>query len=204
MWRARSAARTRVTKAGQDRPLWTADPHRESVHDQYASGTATFEFTKNYKFTILNNENVWAKAMNRVVNEKVPVDKEVDELTHRRHVGDPSNHASGGSQRTVSAGDAAIPLARLRRTRYAACRHAAEQYSTSVRRPLTLGRSGMPQWIQNHLYRSKRLPACHHRFRQASEQNRWRWTRTRRRGIVLPQRAAQGMSGRGSRGILDL
>ena len=30
-----------------------------------------FEFTKNYKFTILNNENVWAKAMNRVVNETV-------------------------------------------------------------------------------------------------------------------------------------
>ena len=32
----------------------------------------TFEFTKNYKFTILNNENVWAKAMNRVVNENGP------------------------------------------------------------------------------------------------------------------------------------
>ena len=30
----------------------------------------TFEFTKNYKFTILNNENVWAKAMNRVVNDQ--------------------------------------------------------------------------------------------------------------------------------------
>ena len=72
-----------VTKAAQDRPFWTADPHRKSVHDQYASGTVTFEFTKNYKFTILNNENVWAKAMNRVVNEKVPVDKAVDELIAR-------------------------------------------------------------------------------------------------------------------------
>jgi multiple sugar transport system substrate-binding protein len=72
-----------VTKAAQDRPFWTADPHRRSVHDQYASGTVTFEFTKNYKFTILNNENVWAKAMNRVVNEKVPVDKAVDELIAR-------------------------------------------------------------------------------------------------------------------------
>src|ERR1700730_2643276 len=72
-----------VTKAAQDRPFWTADPHRKSVHDQYASGTVTFEFTKNYKFTILNNENVWAKAMNRVVNEKVPVDKAVDELVAR-------------------------------------------------------------------------------------------------------------------------
>ena len=65
------------------RPFWTADRHRKSVHDQYESGTVTFEFTKNWKFTILNNENVWAKAMNRVVNEKVPVDKAVDELIAR-------------------------------------------------------------------------------------------------------------------------
>jgi multiple sugar transport system substrate-binding protein len=72
-----------VTKAGQERPFWTADPHRKSVHDQFASGTVTYEFTKNYKFTILNNENVWAKAMNRIVNEKVPVDKAVDELIAR-------------------------------------------------------------------------------------------------------------------------
>jgi multiple sugar transport system substrate-binding protein len=43
----------------------------------------TFEFTKNYKFTILNNENVWAKAANRVINEKVPVDKAVDEMLTR-------------------------------------------------------------------------------------------------------------------------
>ncbi len=72
-----------VTKAGQERPFWTADPHRKSVQDQYASGTVTYELTKNYKFTILNNENVWAKAMNRVVNEKVPVEKAVDELIAR-------------------------------------------------------------------------------------------------------------------------
>jgi multiple sugar transport system substrate-binding protein len=72
-----------VTKAAQERPFWTADRHRKSVHDQYAAGTVAFEFTKNYKFTVLNNENVWAKAMNRVVNEKVPVDKAVDELIAR-------------------------------------------------------------------------------------------------------------------------
>src|SRR5215475_13365962 len=72
-----------VTKEGQARPFWLADRHRKSVHDQYESGTVMFEFTKNYKFTILNNENVWAKAMNRVVNEKVPVDKAVDELIAR-------------------------------------------------------------------------------------------------------------------------
>ena len=72
-----------VTKAGQARPFWKADPHRTAVFNQYANGTVTFEFTKNYKFTILNNENVWAKAMNRVVNEKVPVDKAVDEMIER-------------------------------------------------------------------------------------------------------------------------
>ena len=47
------------------------------------SGTMPFEFTKNYKFTVLNNENVWAKAMNRVLSEKVPVDKAVDEMIAR-------------------------------------------------------------------------------------------------------------------------
>ncbi len=54
-----------------------------SVYNQFMAGTVTFEFTKNYKFTMLNNENVWAKAMNRVLNEKVPVDKAVDEMIER-------------------------------------------------------------------------------------------------------------------------
>jgi len=72
-----------VTKAGQASPFWKNDPHRLAVFNQYAQGTTTFEFTKNYKFTVLNNENVWAKAMNRVVNEKVPVDKAVDEMIAR-------------------------------------------------------------------------------------------------------------------------
>lgn len=72
-----------VTKAGQERPFWKADPHRRSVYDQYASGTVPFEFTRNYRFTILNNENVWAKAANRVLNEKVPVEKAVDEMIAR-------------------------------------------------------------------------------------------------------------------------
>jgi multiple sugar transport system substrate-binding protein len=72
-----------VTKAAQERPFWKADRHRESVYNQYKNGTVTFEFTKNYKFTILNNENVWAKAMNRVINDKVPVDKAVDEMIER-------------------------------------------------------------------------------------------------------------------------
>jgi multiple sugar transport system substrate-binding protein len=72
-----------VTKAAQQSPFWKADSHRKAVYDQFMAGTTPFEFTKNYKFTILNNENVWAKAMNRVLSEKVPVDKAVDEMIAR-------------------------------------------------------------------------------------------------------------------------
>lgn len=72
-----------VTKAGQQSAFWKNDPHRLVVYNQFMNGTTPFEFTKNYKFTVLNNENVWAKAANRVLNEKVPVDKAVDEMIAR-------------------------------------------------------------------------------------------------------------------------
>ena len=72
-----------MTKAGAEEPVLAGRPHRKAVYNQFTGGTVPFEFTKNYKFTILNNENVWAKAMNRVVNEKVPVDKAVDEMIAR-------------------------------------------------------------------------------------------------------------------------
>jgi len=72
-----------VTKGAQQSKFWKEDPHRLAVYNQFMNGTTPFEFTKNYKFTVLNNENVWAKAMNRVLNEKVPVDKAVDEMIAR-------------------------------------------------------------------------------------------------------------------------
>ena len=72
-----------VTKTGQQSKFWKEDVHRKAVYDQFMAGTSTFEFTKNFRFTQLNNENVWAKAMNRVLNEKVPVDKAVDEMIER-------------------------------------------------------------------------------------------------------------------------
>lgn len=72
-----------VTKGGQQSAFWKNDPHRLVVYNQFMNGTTPFEFTKNYKFTVLNNENVWAKAANRVLNEKVPVDKAVDEMIAR-------------------------------------------------------------------------------------------------------------------------
>ena len=72
-----------VTKVAQQSPFWKADPHRLSVYNQFSNGTVSFEFTKNYKFTVLNNENVWAKAMNRIINEKVTVEKATDEMIDR-------------------------------------------------------------------------------------------------------------------------
>ena len=72
-----------MTKAGQQSAFWKADAHRQAVYNQFMAGTVPFEFTKNYKFTVLNNENVWAKAANRVLNERVPVDKAVDEMIAR-------------------------------------------------------------------------------------------------------------------------
>jgi len=72
-----------VTKAAQQSAFWKGDPHRLAVYNQFMAGTTPFEFTKNYKFTVLNNENVWAKAMNRVLSEKVPVPQAVDEMIAR-------------------------------------------------------------------------------------------------------------------------
>jgi multiple sugar transport system substrate-binding protein len=72
-----------VTKAAQQSAFWKSDSHRLAVYNQFMAGTTPFEFTKNYKFTVLNNENVWAKAMNRVLSEKVPVPQAVDEMIAR-------------------------------------------------------------------------------------------------------------------------
>src|SRR6202795_787303 len=72
-----------VTKTGAAGKFWTEDPHRNIVHKQFSAGTVTFEFTKNWKFTILNNENVFAKAMSRVVTDKWTPEKAVDEMIAR-------------------------------------------------------------------------------------------------------------------------
>src|SRR6202158_285903 len=74
-----------TTKAGADRPWWVdgKDPHRKMVSNQFRAGTGVFPFVANYKFTILNNENVWAKAMSRVVNDKWTPEKAADEMIAR-------------------------------------------------------------------------------------------------------------------------
>lgn len=72
-----------VTREGQKSPFWQADKHRKAIHDQFASGMQPSEFTRNYKFAALNTENLWAKAMNRVINDKVTVENAVDEMIAR-------------------------------------------------------------------------------------------------------------------------
>jgi multiple sugar transport system substrate-binding protein len=72
-----------VTKSGTQSAFWQADPARKAVYNQFTAGTVTFEFVKNYKFTILNNENVWAKAMSRVVNDGWTPEKATDEMIAR-------------------------------------------------------------------------------------------------------------------------
>ena len=72
-----------VTKAGQASKFWTSDPHRLIVHNQFQAGTMPFEFTKNFRFTQLNMENVWAKAMNRILSEKWTTERAVDEMIGR-------------------------------------------------------------------------------------------------------------------------
>jgi multiple sugar transport system substrate-binding protein len=72
-----------VTKSGAQSKFWQADPHRKAVQAQFNAGTTPFEFTKNYKFTILNNENVWAKAVSRVVNDGWTPEKATDEMIAR-------------------------------------------------------------------------------------------------------------------------
>jgi len=69
-----------VTKASQESPFWKADKQRESVYYRFKAGTVPFEFTKNHKFATVNSENVWAKAMSRVVTDKVAVEQAVDEM----------------------------------------------------------------------------------------------------------------------------
>ena len=72
------------TKAGADREFWTKqDKHRMVVSQQFRAGTGTFPFTRNYKFSNLNNENVWGKAMSRVLNDKWDVNKATDEMIAR-------------------------------------------------------------------------------------------------------------------------
>ena len=72
-----------VTKAGQAKSFWQEDPHRKTVYDQITGPAKPYEFIYNYKFATLNNENVWAVALNRIVNDKISPEQAADELIAR-------------------------------------------------------------------------------------------------------------------------
>lgn len=72
-----------VTKASTTSAFWQADTHRQTVHRQFSEGTVPFQFVYNWKFTAVNAENVWAKAMQRIIQDKVTPAVAVDEMIKR-------------------------------------------------------------------------------------------------------------------------
>jgi multiple sugar transport system substrate-binding protein len=70
--------RRKASRARSGRPTRTAGG-LQPVHGRHDAVRVHQEL----QVHVLNNENVWAKAMNRVLSEKVPVDKAVDEMIAR-------------------------------------------------------------------------------------------------------------------------
>jgi multiple sugar transport system substrate-binding protein len=48
-----------------------------------SEGIVFFPFTRNWKFTIVNAENVWGRATARIAKDGVPPEKAADELIAR-------------------------------------------------------------------------------------------------------------------------
>ena len=73
-----------ATTAATKSDFWTAgDKHRKVVHDQFSAGTVPFQFVQNFRFTQVNAENVWGKAMQRIIQDKVTPEAAVDEMIAR-------------------------------------------------------------------------------------------------------------------------
>ncbi len=73
-----------TTIAATKSPFWSSgDKHRAVVHRQFSEGTVPFQFVYNYKFTAVNAENVWAKSMQRVIQDKITPEAAVDEMIAR-------------------------------------------------------------------------------------------------------------------------
>jgi len=75
-----------VMKEAANRPFWTdgKDPHRKVVHYQFITqGTVPFQFVYNYKFTTVNAENVWGRAMIDVIQNKMAPEAAVDKMFAR-------------------------------------------------------------------------------------------------------------------------
>ena len=74
-----------VRKAAINAPFWTdgKDPHRAAVQKQIQRGIVFFPFTKNWKFTIVNAENVWGRAAARVAKDGIKPEEAAEELITR-------------------------------------------------------------------------------------------------------------------------
>ena len=73
-----------TTIAATKSPFWSSgDKHRAVVHRQFSEGTVPFQFVYNYKFTAVNAENVWAKSMQRVIQDKITPEAAVEEMIAR-------------------------------------------------------------------------------------------------------------------------
>lgn len=74
-----------VTKKAAVSPFWTdgTDPHRKAVQQQASQGIVFFPFTKNWKFTMVNSENVWGYATARIAKDNIAPEKAADELITR-------------------------------------------------------------------------------------------------------------------------
>ena len=72
-----------VTKTAQQRPFWKRDAARMASYRQFMNGAAPYAFATDHRMTVLNKENVWARAMHRVIDDKVGVEQAVDEMIAR-------------------------------------------------------------------------------------------------------------------------
>jgi len=74
-----------VTKKAIESPFWTdgKDPHRAQVIKQLNEGTVYFPFTKNWKFTVVNAENVWGRATARVAKDGVKPEEAAEDAIKR-------------------------------------------------------------------------------------------------------------------------
>jgi multiple sugar transport system substrate-binding protein len=74
-----------VTKRASVAPFWTdgKDPHRKAVQQQVAEGLVFFPLVRDWRLTIADTENVWARAVARVAKGDATPEAAADEIVER-------------------------------------------------------------------------------------------------------------------------
>lgn len=74
-----------VTKSALTSPFWTdpKDPHRPVASAIALGPNIPVPAVADYRFTAVNAENVWGKAMTRIIKENVATEQAVDEMNAR-------------------------------------------------------------------------------------------------------------------------